>query len=61
MDHTKNIETQFCPLQLIEVYNPQYIDPEYGKDPYWDDKLFDEINFKFRHDEYAPTDDEDDP
>ena len=33
MDYTKNFETQFRPLQLIDDYNPQYIDPEYGKDP----------------------------
>ena len=40
-DYTKDFETQFRPLQLIEDYNPQYIDPEYGKDPYWDDDLYD--------------------
>ena len=25
-------ETQFRPLQTVEDYNPQYYDPEYGKD-----------------------------
>ena len=33
-DYTKDIETQFRPSQLIEVFNPQYIGPEYGKDPF---------------------------
>ena len=33
MDYTKDFETQFRPLQMIEDYNPQYIDPEYEKDP----------------------------
>ena len=28
MDYTKDFETQFCHLQLIEDYSPQYIDPE---------------------------------
>ena len=54
-------ETQFRPLQTIEDYNPQYYDPEYGKDPYWDDELYDKSNLQFRTEDYPPTDDEDDP
>ena len=46
---------------MIEDYNPQHIDPEYGKDPYGDDKLNDKQNLQFRRDDYPPTDDEDDP
>ena len=30
-DYTKTFETQFRLLPLIEDYNPQYIDPDYGK------------------------------
>ena len=60
MDYTKNFETQFRPLPLIEDYNPQNIDPDYGKDPYWDDELYDKENLQFRGDDYPPTDDEDD-
>ena len=56
MDYTKDFET----LQLIEDYNPQYKDPEYGKDPYWEDELYDKENLQFRHDDYPPTDAEDD-
>ena len=29
---------------LYKDYNPQYTDPEYGKDPYWDDELYDKQN-----------------
>ena len=47
MDYTENLETQFRPLPLIEDYNPQYIDPDYGKDPYWDDELYDKQNLQF--------------
>ena len=54
-------ETQFRPLQIIEDYNPQYYDPEYGKHPYWDDELYDKSNLQFRNEDYPPTDDEDDP
>ena len=52
---------KFRPLQTIEEYNPQYYDPEYCKDPYWDDELYDKSNLQFRTEDYPPTDDEDDP
>ena len=58
---TKDSETQFRPLQTVKDYNPQYYDPEYGKDPYWDDDLYGKHNLQFRNDDYPPTDDEDDP
>ena len=60
-DYTKDFETQFRPLPLIEDYNPHYIDPEYGKDLYWDDEIYDKRNLQFRGDDYPPTVDEDDP
>ena len=59
--YTKDFETQFRPLQLIEDYNPQYIDLEYGKDPYCDDDLYDRQSLQFRHDDYPPTYNEEDP
>ena len=58
-DYTKDFETQFRPLQVFEDYNPQYIGPEYGKDPY--DDLYNRQSLQFRHDDYPPTDDEEDP
>ena len=60
-DYTKDFEIQFRPLPLVEDYHPHYTDPEYGKDPYWDDELYDRQNLQFRRDDYPPTDDEDDP
>ena len=61
MDYTKDCETQFSPLQLVEDYNSQNIDPENGKNLYWGDKLYDQENVQFSHDDYPSTDDEDDP
>ena len=61
IDYTKDFETQFRPLPLIEDYHPHYPDPDYGKDPYWDDEIYDRQKLQFRQDEYPPTDDEDDP
>ena len=60
-DCTEDFETQFRPLPLLEDYHPQYTDTEHGKDPYWDNELYDKQNLHFRSDDYLPTDDEGDP
>ena len=39
MDYTTAFETRFRPLQLIEGYDPHYIDPEFGIDQFWDNSL----------------------
>ena len=57
----KDSETYFFPLQTVDDYDPQYYDAEYGKDPYWDNELYDQTKLQFRNDDYPPTDDEDDP
>ena len=57
IDYTKDFETQFRRLPLVEDYHPQYIDPEYGKDPYWDDELYDKQNLQFRRDDYPQIED----
>ena len=33
---------------MIEDYNPHYIDPQYGCDPYWDETLYDQHQLQFR-------------
>ena len=35
--------------------------PSREKDPYWGDEIYDKENLQFRHDDYPPADDEDDP
>ena len=57
IDYTKDFETPFRPLPLIEDYHPEYTDTEYGKDPYWVDEIYDRQNLQFRRDDYPPTDD----
>ena len=47
MDYTEDFEFQFDPLQVIEDYNPQFIDPEYGKDTRWNDELYDIQTLQF--------------
>ena len=58
MDYTTTFETRFRPLQQVEGYDPHYIDPEYGIDPYWDNSLYDQRKLQFKCDDYPPTDDE---
>ena len=61
IDYTTAFESRFRPLQQIEDYDPHYIDPEYGVDPYWDNSLYDQRELQFKCDDHPPTDDEDDP
>ena len=34
---------------LTEDYDPHYYDPEYRRDPYWDDELYDQFSLEFLH------------
>ena len=61
MDYTNDFETQFRPLQTVEDYNPQNVDPEYSMDLYWDEDLYDKTTLQCKCDDYLPTDDADDP
>ena len=40
---------------MIEDHNPQCFDPEYGKDPYWDDELYDKQILQFKRGDYPPS------
>jgi len=46
-DYTKNFEPDFRPLPTIEDYDPYYVDPDYGRDPYWDEDLYDQHKLDF--------------
>ena len=39
-DYTTTFTTRFRPIPLIDDYNPTYIDPDYGRDPYWDIEIY---------------------
>ena len=38
-DYTTTFTTRFRPIPLIDDYNPTYIDPDYGRDSYWDTEI----------------------
>ena len=36
------------PFSLIDDFNPTYINPDYGRDPYWDTKIYNQNLFQFQ-------------
>ena len=48
-DHTTTFTTRFRPIPLIDDYNPTYVDPDYGRDPYWDTEIFNQDLLQFQY------------
>ena len=48
-DYTITFTTRFRPIPLIDDYNPTYIDPDYGRDPYWDTKIYNQDLMQFQY------------
>ena len=48
-DYTTTFNTRFRPIPLIDDYNPTYIDPDYGRDPYWDTELYNQDLLQFQY------------
>ena len=48
-DYTNTFTTRFRPITLIDDYNPTYIDPDYGRDPYWDTELYNQDSLQFQY------------
>ena len=43
----ENQLTRFSPIPRIDDYNPTYIDPDYGRDPYWDTAIYNQVLLQF--------------
>ena len=48
-DYTATFTSRFRPIPLIDDYNPTYIDPDYGRDPYWDTKIYNQDLLQFQY------------
>ena len=48
-DYTTTFTTRFRPIPLIDDYNPTYIDPDYGRDPYWDIEIYNQDLLQFQY------------
>ena len=46
--YTATFNTQFIPIPLIDDYNPTYMDPDYGRDPYWDNEIYNQDLLQFQ-------------
>ena len=55
-DHTKDIDTQFKPLPKIVAYDTFFVDPQYGRDLYWEDDLYDQDKLEYRDSHNKPDD-----
>ena len=50
LDYTTTFTTpRLRPIPLVDDYNPTYIDPDYGSDPYWDTKLYNQDLLQFQY------------
>ena len=47
-DYTDNFDTHFRPLQEVVAYDPYFVDPQYGFDPYWDEEIYDQDNLEYK-------------
>ena len=48
-DYTITFATRFRPILLIDDYNPTYIDPDYGRDPYWETVIYNQDLLQFQY------------
>ena len=48
-DYTNAFTTRFRHIPFIDDYNPTYIDPDYGRDPYWDIEIYNQDLLQFQY------------
>ena len=48
-DYTTTFTTRLRPIPLIDDYNSTYIDPDYGRDPYWDTEIYNQDLLQFQY------------
>ena len=55
-DYTDNFDTHFRPLPEVVAYDPYFVDPQYGFDPYWDEELCDHDKLEYKDTYNKPND-----
>ena len=48
-DYTDKFDTHFRPLPEVVAYDPYFIDPQYGLNPYWDEKIYDRDKLEYKN------------
>ena len=54
-DYTDNFDTHFRPLPEVVAYDPYFVDPQYGLDPYWDEEIYDQEKLEYKDTYNKPT------
>ena len=47
-DYTDNFDTHFRPLPEVVAYDPYFIGPQYGFDPYWDEDWYNQDKLEYK-------------
>ena len=55
-DYTDNFDTHFRPLPEVVAYDPYFVDPQYGFDPYWVAEIFDQDKLEYKDTYNKPND-----
>ena len=55
-DYTDNFDTHFGPLPEVVAYDPYFVDPQYGFDPYWDEEIYDPDKLEYKNSYNKPND-----
>ena len=55
-DYTDNFDTHFRPLPEVVAYDPYFVDPQYGFDPYWDEEIYDPDKLEYKDTYNKPND-----
>ena len=55
-DITDNFDTYFRPLPEVVAYDPYFVDPQYGFDPYWDEEIYDQDKLEYKDTYKKPND-----
>ena len=55
-DYTDNFDTHFRPLLEVIAYDPYFVDPQYGFDPYWDEEIYDPDKLEYKDTYNKPND-----
>ena len=55
-DYTDNFDTHFRTLPEVVAYDPYFVDPQYGLDPYWDEEIYDQDRLEYEDTYNKPND-----
>ena len=55
-DYRDNFDTHFRPLPEVVAYDPYFVDLQYGLDPCWDEKIYDQDKLEYKDTYNKPND-----